>query len=546
MNILWLLIVVTAQSDENEPVDNDKPAEVDQVGNDEIVDEKDIVPPQIEIVTFNEHPKDESKHHHHDDLTTPPTQQVILQKGKAPKNYAAASCGAKIDKHAPDLLNAKYVLSPSKDHYARADCAKKFFFTIELCEIIRLDRIEIASYELFSSRAKDFKISAADAEKLRWMDLGNFLAAKFTQKNNLQTFPIGDEYSEIYVKYIKFEMVSYQGEEPLCTLTWFGVFGWGEFNPLPDDPDDDPSTAPGIENDKTPQEDPDPIKKGVEFVGGIISKAIWGEKTNKTLEEPQQTMIDDSFHDCWFQSAVLCYCDEDCVDFIGAPYLDVYTGPYVNPEPPTKEAPIELDSTDNYTAPINETKQESSQPKKQPEQQVVLKSQIKEFEANLTRVGEYLETLSKSYKQQMTDMRTSFNRTASRLTKVENSSRDINESIMEILDMIKFLYREVNRLDTSFEKVILASSIMIGFQFIILLLWCRPRRDSVLTQQLAKMEIQLDLLKDEISQLNESKSAHLSEHSPVKRRYTMDDTRMKKHRHNSKSDTVFVEEAESN
>ena len=28
---------------------------------------------------------------------------------------------------------------------------------------------------------------------------------------------------------------------------------------------------------------------------------------------------------------------------------------------------------------------------------------------------------------------------------------------MEILDMIKFLYREVNRLDTSFEKVILAS-----------------------------------------------------------------------------------------
>ena len=46
---------------------------------------------------------------------------------------------------------------------------------------------------------------------------------------------------------------------------------------------------------------------------------------------------------------------------------------------------------------------------------------------------------------------------------------------------------------------------MIGFQFIILLLWCRPRRDSVLTQQLAKMEIQLDLLKDEISQLNESK-----------------------------------------
>ena len=35
---------------------------------------------------------------------------------------------------------------------------------------------------------------------------------------------------------------------------------------------------------------------------------------------------------------------------------------------------------------------------------------------------------------------------------------------MEILDMIKFLYREVNRLDTSFEKVILASR-KIGFEY---------------------------------------------------------------------------------
>ena len=46
---------------------------------------------------------------------------------------------------------------------------------------------------------------------------------------------------------------------------------------------------------------------------------------------------------------------------------------------------------------------------------------------------------------------------------------------------------------------------MIGFQFILLLMWCRPRRDRVLTSQLAKMEIQLDLLRDEITKLNESK-----------------------------------------
>jgi len=200
---------------------------------------------------------------------------------------------------------------------------------------------------------------------------------------------------------------------------------------------------------------------------------------------------------------------------------------------------------DNETdATVNATSSQKTKPEQQQQQQVVLKSQIKEFEANLTRVGEYLETLSKSYKQQMSDMRTSFNRTASRLTKVENSSRDINESIMEILDMIKFLYREVNRLDTSFEKVILASSIIIGFQFIIVLLWCRPRRDRQLTQQLAKMELQLDLLKDEVCKLNTQNEAP-TDASPVKqRRYTMDETRIKRHKlsESASSSSVFVEE----
>jgi len=347
-------------------------------------------------------------------------------------------------------------------------------------------------------------------------------------------------------------MISFEGsvDTPLCTLTWFAVFGWGEYNPLPDDPDD-PVVEPGIENDREPSEDADPVKAGFEMGIKIIKEAIWprAHKANTTTTTPGEagwTMIDDSFHDCWFQSAVLCYCDADCVDFIGAPYLDVYTGPYVNPEPPPPPAVVEepVLAENETDATVNATSSQKTKPEQQQQQQVVLKSQIKEFEANLTRVGEYLETLSKSYKQQMSDMRTSFNRTASRLTKVENSSRDINESIMEILDMIKFLYREVNRLDTSFEKVILASSIIIGFQFIIVLLWCRPRRDRQLTQQLAKMELQLDLLKDEVCKLNTQNEAP-TDASPVKqRRYTMDETRIKRHKlsESASSSSVFVEE----
>ena len=90
--------------------------------------------------------------------------------------------------------------------------------------------------------------------------------------------------------------------------------------------------------------------------------------------------------------------------------MDVYTGPYVNPEPPPPPAVVEepVLGENETDATVNATSSQKTKPEQQQQQQqqVVLKSQIKEFEANLTRVGEYLETLSKSYKQQMSDMRT--------------------------------------------------------------------------------------------------------------------------------------------
>ena len=57
-------------------------------------------------------------------------------------------------------------------------------------------------------------------------------------------------------------------------------------------------------------------------------------------------------------------------------------------------------------------------------------------------------------------------------------------------------------------------SVMIGFQIIILLLWCRPRRDRQLAKQLAKIEIQLDLIQSKLSAKHEKQKAG--------RRYTMD------------------------
>ena len=146
----------------------------------------------------------------------------------------------------------------------------------------------------------------------------------------------------------------------------------------------------------------------------------------------------------------------------------------------------------------------------------------------------------------MNEMRNSFNRTSTRLTKVESQNRDVNETLKEIVEMISFLYKEINRLDVAYEKTILCArirrlrprrpsqrsywllnllglvnafckpdiSVMIGFQIIILLLWCRPRRDRQLAKQLAKIEIQLDLIQSKLSAKHEKQKAG--------RRYTMD------------------------
>ena len=132
-------------------------------------------------------------------------------------------------------------MNSNKDLYARIDCQAKFVFNIELCEMIQLDKIEIASFELFSSYPKEFQISAADAEKSEWHTIGTF-EAKFPSSKKTQIFEVDDDWRspDYMFKFIKFEMLSFHGDEPQCTLTWLKVFGFGQFNPRDDDDMDHP------------------------------------------------------------------------------------------------------------------------------------------------------------------------------------------------------------------------------------------------------------------------------------------------------------------
>ena len=169
-------------------------------------------------------------------------------------------------------------MNSNKDLYTRIDCQSKFTFNIELCEVIQLDRIEIASLELFSSYPKIFQISAADAEKSEWHKIGEFEAKLPTAKSKKQIYEVDDSWrsADHMFKFIKFEMISYQGDEPQCTITWLKVFGFGQFNPRPDDPDDPP-------DDHEPASDP--LKNIVNGIKNIFveKQAV---KEDPTLEPP--------------------------------------------------------------------------------------------------------------------------------------------------------------------------------------------------------------------------------------------------------------------
>merc|ERR1711962_1089827 len=187
----------------------------------EVKNDDHIIPPEVDIKTFGEDIEDQrkiiSEAANNNGLQNNSQNELLIRdnnqpkRGTSVKNSADAGCGAKIDKSPSDLVNAKYVLNSNKDLYTRIDCQSKFVFNIELCEMIQLDKIEIASFELFSSYPKEFQISAADAEKTKWHTIGTF-EAKSLAATKSQIYEVDDYWrsADYMFKFIKFEMISYQ------------------------------------------------------------------------------------------------------------------------------------------------------------------------------------------------------------------------------------------------------------------------------------------------------------------------------------------------
>jgi len=173
--------------------------------------------------------------------------EVLLNEKEWKKNFASIECGAKLIKSSKNLKHPNHIINKNNDEYMLFECIEETFFTIELCETIKVIRFELDNFELYSGTPKNFTVRTIDKYSNninQWIVIGNFEAS--SDKMEAQNF--SDLKIKSFGKFIRVDVNSFHGTEHFCTLTSFRVFGMSEYEYLSlteDDVDDENNT--GIE-----------------------------------------------------------------------------------------------------------------------------------------------------------------------------------------------------------------------------------------------------------------------------------------------------------
>ena len=161
------------------------------------------------------------------------------------KNFASTDCGAKVIAANVESDGSGNIITASKDEYMLNKCTNKGWFVVELCESIKAHKIEMASFQLFSSVFKNIRISLGSVfpgnDKV-WSLFGEFEAEELRE---LQTF---ENANGVFGKYVKVEILSHHGTETICPISLFKIYGISEIE-LIDNDDDDQVPTPQISND---------------------------------------------------------------------------------------------------------------------------------------------------------------------------------------------------------------------------------------------------------------------------------------------------------
>ncbi|CAH8824103.1 unnamed protein product [Trichobilharzia szidati] len=194
---------------------------------------------------------------------TPNKGDVTLRR-----NVASIACGAKMLGSSKAIKNSEAVLNENNDEYMNVPCSEEKWLILEVCQPVQLRTIELANFELFSSRLKSFRVSASDRYPAKsWELIGTFTARDV---KGIQSFSVT---SGKMIKYIKFELTEHYGSEHYCPLTMIRIFGLGS-DDLDDDDDDDDIVDVGMVNIQGMRNN----HKSVGAVGGDNNNTAESEK----------------------------------------------------------------------------------------------------------------------------------------------------------------------------------------------------------------------------------------------------------------------------
>ena len=92
--------------------------------------------------------------------TAPPAKTTKTPLTKHKYNYASPDCGARVQSSSPSSQHASGVLHKSRDRYMLTPCkADQHWVTIELCDEIRVEAVEISVWEYFSGVVREVRVS---------------------------------------------------------------------------------------------------------------------------------------------------------------------------------------------------------------------------------------------------------------------------------------------------------------------------------------------------------------------------------------------------
>ena len=148
------------------------------------------------------------------------------------RNFASSLEGAKHLAANPGAKKVGAMLDEDSDTFMRNDCKDDKWVVLELSQVARVSRFELSQNELYSSRVKDFEVRGRQSHprtdnvetskglnSTAWHLIGKFQAEN---TKGDQTFHIQQP---MWVRYLFVRFLTHYGNEPVCAINGFAVFG---------------------------------------------------------------------------------------------------------------------------------------------------------------------------------------------------------------------------------------------------------------------------------------------------------------------------------